>query len=441
MENKNVIIGAGISGLSCGWVLKDRAIILEKEPHIGGLAVTKEFGNFKFDLGGHRFFTYDASVENFFRRLLEGEILETQRKSKIYKDGKFIDYPLRTSVVFQLNPLDITLSFFTYIFRKIKPLKELSFQERSINRFGDHLYKLFFRDYTEKVWGISCNNISKELVDTRLQNISLMRVVKNAFKKDMGVKSFVDKLVYPKDGIGKISEYLSKDLDIRLNSEITGLICRNGRIEKVIVNNSNEYACENLVSTMPITELIGLFNPPSDIKNAAQNLKYRSLICVFIVLNRRNYTPNHWIYIPGERIFGRIHEPKNWSSYMAPENKTGVCVEVFCNKDDDIWKMGNTEIAHQVIRTLPILKEFEAEDHCVIRVEYAYPIYDINYRINLEKLTAYLSSYKNLFLLGRVGTFKYINMDACIKEGLKLGELLTKRAERKFWLKNYSINN
>jgi protoporphyrinogen oxidase len=145
---------------------------------------------------------------------------------------------------------------------------------------------------------------------------------------------------------------------------------------------------------------------------------------VFIVLNRRNYTPNHWIYIPGKRIFGRVHEPKNWSSYMAPENKTGACVEIFCNKDDDIWKMGNTEIAHQVIRTLPLLKEFEAEGHTVVRVEYAYPIYDINYRMNLEKLTVYLSSYKNLFLLGRVGTFKYINMDTCIKEGLKLGEFL-----------------
>lgn len=427
MEKKNIIIGAGLSGLSCGWVLKDKCIILEKQPCIGGLAATKELPGFKFDLGGHRLFTCNPSIVEFVRDLLPGEILEAYRKSKIYKDGKFIYYPLRVSVVFQLNPLEIALSFFSYIYRKIKPLKEFSFEERAINNFGDYLYKLFFRDYTKKVWGISCENISKELVDIRLQRVSLMRVIKHAFIKDGNVKSFTDRLLYPKDGIGKISESLSKGLDIRLNDEVTSLICSNGRIEKAIVNNSEEFDCKNIVSTMPITKLIDFFNAPVDIKKAAGDLKYRSLICAFLTLNRENYTNNHWIYLPGKHISGRLHEPKNWSPNMAPENKTGICAEIFCSKDDDIWKMTDTEIAHQVVRELPLLEKFEIENHFVTRVEYAYPVYDINYRKNIGKVKSYLSSYKNLFLLGRSGSFRYINMDTCLEEGLKLGHFITEQ--------------
>lgn len=422
MENKNIIIGAGLSGLSCGYILKDKCVVLEKEPYIGGLATTKQFYNFKFDLGGHRFFTHNNSIEKFFRELLHGEIFKTNRKSKIYRNGRFIDYPLRVSILLQLNPLEIALSFLTYIFRKIKPLKESSFRERAINRFGDYLYRLFFKDYTQKIWGIDCNNISEELVNTRLQNISLLRVIKHAFIKDNNIKSFANKLLYPKNGIGKIAECLSKDLDIRLDSEVTGLICSDNRIESIIVNNFQEYKCENIISTMPITKLVELFPAPIYVKNAALGLRYRSLICVFLVLNKKNYTHDHWIYFPGKEIFGRIHEPKNWSSLMAPEDKTGVCVEVFCDKNDSIWKMTDTEIAHQVIRTLPLLKEFEAEDHCAVRVEYAYPVYDLSYRKNMEIVRNYLSSYKNLFLLGRTGSFRYINMDTCIEDGLKLGK-------------------
>lgn len=424
MEKKNIIIGAGLSGLSSGWILKDKCAIFEKEPFVGGLAATKRFRNFKFDLGGHRFFTDNHSLDRFFRDLLRGELVETLRKSKIYKNGKLINYPLRASVVFQLNPIEIALSFFTYLFRKIKPLKEFSFHERAINQFGDHLYELFFKDYTQKVWGLACNNISTELVDTRLQNISLMRVIKHIFIKDKKIKSFADKIVYPKEGIYKISELLSGGLEIKLNSEITGLLGSGSRIEKVIINNSSEYPCENVISTMPVTELVKFFDPPPNVNNAIRGLKYRDLICVFLILNRKKYTENHWIYLPGKCVSGRLHEPKIWSSHMAPEDKTSVCVEIFCNKEDDIWKMPDTEIAHQAIRELPLLRKFEIESHFTTRVKYAYPIYDIHYRKNMKVVTDYLSLYKNLFLLGRTGSFKYINMDGCIEEGLRMGNYL-----------------
>ena len=416
----NIVIGAGISGLSCASVLKD-CVVLEKENFIGGLSSTIQFKDFKFDLGGHRFFTNNKSMDVFFKNLLKDEIIETFRKSQIYKNGKLIDYPLRVSIIFKLSPFEIMLAVTSLIYRKINPLRENSFEEKAKNLFGDYLYRTFFRDYTVKVWGISCNNISEELVDARLQQVSLIRAIKHAFIKYKNIKSFADKVIYPKSGIIRVSELLSKDLDVRLNKEVTGIVCSDSRIEKIIVNNSEEFLCKNVVSTMPLTRLLELLNPPEAIEKAVKNLKYRSLICVFLVLNKKFHTDNHWIYLHDTAVSGRLHEPKNWSPYMAPKDKTGICIEIFCNKDDEVWKRTDIEIVYEVIKDLPFIERFEIEDHFVARAKYAYPIYDINYLENLKIVKDFISSYENLFLLGRTGSFKYINMDACMEEGLMLG--------------------
>jgi len=419
----NIIIGAGLAGLSCGSVLKD-CLILEKDSSIGGLAKTVDFKGYKFDLGGHRFFTNDDSIDRFFKNLLEGKTIEVKRKSKIYKDGKFIDYPLRLSSLFQLNPLAISTAFFSYIYRKIKPFNEVSFRDRAINRFGDYLYNLFFRDYSYKAWGRACDKLSYDLVDTRIGRISLSKAIQQVFLKDENIKSFADTFLYPKEGIGEISKCLSKSLDIRKGSEITGLCVSGNRIDKVIVNNSLELPLKKLVSTMPVTQLVDFLNPPKEVKIARDSLKYRGLICIFFILKRKSFTGDHWIYFPGREVFCRLHEPKNWSVSMAPEDKTGICVEVFCDKDDILWKKSDKDLVYETMQDLVEIKKFEIEDYCVIRLDHAYPIYDINYPKNTKAVKDYLAGYKNLFLLGRTGTFRYINMDEVIKDGLSLGKRL-----------------
>ncbi len=422
-ETKNIIIGAGISGLSCAYVLKD-CLVLEKEPHMGGLCRTIDFKGLRFDLGGHRIFSASRNIENTFKKLLKNEIVEFKRKSKIWQKGRFIDYPLQTSVIFDIPPWQTAYSFFTYLYRRIFPLKGNSFKDKAINRFGDNLYKLFLEEYTQKIWGLNCTNISEDLANTRLQNVSLKNAIAHMLGKKNNVKSFNETVIYPKKGIFQVIEAIAKDTNVSLNSAVTGIVQYKDKIEKVVVNNNQEINCKSLVSTMPITQLIQMLNAPQEIRQIAGGLKYRSMIFAFLILKRKNFTNDHWIYFPDGQVFGRIHEPKNWSSYMSPEEKTGICVEIFCDVTDKIWKMSDKEIACQVIRDLPFVKRFEIEDYCLERREYAYPVYGLNYNSKVDKLRQYLASYKNLFLLGRMGSFKYMNMDACLEEGMKLGNFI-----------------
>ena len=428
MQNpKNIIIGAGISGLSCAAELKD-CIVFEKESSVGGLSRTFKFKGLSFDIGGHRFIAHNPETEKFFREIVGGSILKIKRKSRIYRKGKFINYPLEIRIIFDFSPIETFLAILTYLYRRVKPLKGSSFRHKATNRFGDYLYNEFFKDYTQKVWGLDCKDISDELVNTRLQNVSLLRAIKYAlFKKGM-VKSFASSFLYPTQGIAVLPNSLSRGLDIRLNSNITGLVCSGKRVEKIIVNNSQQYPCDRVVSTMPITELVKLLNAPLEVSNAAARLKYRDLICVFLRLKKRYFSESHWIYFPGKQIIGRLHEPKNWSPGMAKDEQTGICLEIFCNRHDDVWKAKDDKLADEAIKELPLLNESEVEDSCVLRITDAYPIYDLGYKQNLESVMQFLSSYENLFILGRTGSFRYSNMDACLEGGSSLGKLLKSKS-------------
>jgi len=198
----------------------------------------------------------------------------------------------------------------------------------------------------------------------------------------------------------------------------------------VVINNSEELNCENLISTMPVTKLIKMINPSKEIREISSRLKYRNVILVFLVLRKKKYCHDHWIYFPEKQIFSRLHEPKNWSEHMAPENETGICIEIFCSDKDPVWNMSNSKIIPQIIRELPFLDESSVTATLLKKVPYAYPIYDLYYKENLTKIHKSLLAYKNLYLLGRSGTFRYINMDTCIDDGLRLGRFLKLKQEK-----------
>jgi len=425
---KNIILGAGITGLSAAYMLKD-VVVYEKDAEIGGLAKTIRFDGFSFDLGGHRFFTGKEKIANFVKELMGDELLEVNRVSKIYKDGRFLDYPLSATVLLSNNPFRLLKILISYLIRKKKPLEEYSFREYIINHFGDELYSYYFQGYTEKILGISCGRISKEWANARIPNLSLKRVIKHALFKNEAVKSFTDKFLYPRKGIGTICAKLAQGLNIELDSEVTGLNYSKDAITSVIVNG-REIECKNLISTIPLTSLIKMLKPPKSVTDAAERLSWRDLICIFLVVGRKKATSAHWIYFPGEEVFGRLHEPKNWSPLMAPVEKTGICLEIFCNKGDDFWKSSDEALIGMVKKSLVLFKDDEIEDYVIKRIENAYPIYRVDFQKNVSMIMDYLARYKNLYLAGRTGTFKYLNMDDCIEEGMKVSLAINNQERR-----------
>lgn len=422
---QTIIIGAGLTGLSCGYIIKD-ATILEEQPYIGGLAHTFDFHGVRFDIGGHRFLTYKPSINKFVNDLLGKELKVVNRKSKIFKNGKFLNYPPNYTIIFNIPIIKSCGILGSYLFRKVFPLKEGSFKDKTINRFGDTLYNFYFRDYTQKIWGIPCDRISTDWFEARLYNISLKEAIKTILlKKNDKVKSFSDKFLYPTFGIGMLAEKLAYDQKIELNSRLTAINYTGNQISSVVINNEKEYPCDRFVSTIPINDLANMLNPPSNVRDALSNLRYRDLICVFIILGIPHLTNWHWIYFPDKQVFGRLHEPKNWSSTMAKPDKTGICLEIFCNRSDGVWSKTDKDIVTEVVDELPFGEKRAIIDYCVKRIKDAYPVYDIDYGKNVGVVKEFLAGFKNLYIAGRTGSFRYINMDDCIKEGLQLGRFLT----------------
>jgi protoporphyrinogen oxidase len=441
MKKEIIILGGGLSGLSAGYylsLLNKDLIVFEESNQVGGLAKTIEYGGFRFDLGGHRFFTTNKEIEKLVKDLLGDELLIVFRRSKIYLKGKYFDYPLNPkNIIDGLGVKEVLKAFFDFLYEKCKinrNIEAVSLEDWVISRFGKGLYELFFKEYSEKVWGIPCNRISAEWISQRIQGLSWKSLIKSAlFKHSDNIPTLIDKFLYPSHGIGRIADKLAANIikagnKINLNCKVEKIFWEGDRIKGVYVKEGEVYYYvegEMFISTIPITSLIkSLFpKPPDDILKISSYLKYRHLFLVVIFLNKPKATNYTWCYFPEKEIpFGRIHEPTNWSINMAPEKKTLIVAEYFCNEEDEIWQLSEGQLIENTILYLEkvgIIKRIEILDGKVIRVPMAYPFFDIDYKKYYSKIIDYLSRFKNLFLAGRTGMFKYYNMDKAIESGIQ----------------------
>jgi protoporphyrinogen oxidase len=449
-KDTTVIIGGGLSGLSAGVSLVRAGrpvVVLEGEHVVGGLARTIVRDGFRFDLGGHRFITNKEKILFFIRDLLGQDLLTVQRKSKIYMHGKFFDYPLKPSnALFGLGLSTTVTAITDYTIEKMKhyfrnPVS-VSLEDWVVNNFGRTMFNLYFKEYSEKIWGIECNSISKDWVSQRIRGLSLWVAMKNAFFKFNGRKidTLVDKFVYPSQGIGRISDKLREGIE-RENTVLTScrvkeIHHRDSFIERIVAEHCGKmYSLEgsDFVSSIPLTKLIHMLNPavPKEIQEAASQLRYRDLVVVTIMLNRENVSELTWMYLPEKAIpIGRIHEPKNWSPYMAPKDKTSIVSEYFCFKGDEIWNTPDEDLKTatvQQLKQLGFIRENEVIDSCVIRVPKAYPLFEVGYTEYYDKILSYLENFKNLYIAGRSGTFRYYNMDHAIESGIEAAENILKK--------------
>ncbi|PKL52020.1 MAG: FAD-dependent oxidoreductase [Nitrospira bacterium HGW-Nitrospira-1] len=451
-ENTMVILGGGLTGLSAGYVLSKAGFsvkVFESDATVGGLSKTIVKDGFRFDLGGHRFFTKDASIDGFVRDLMKGELITVNRTSKIYLRNKFFDYPLKPlNAMFGLGlPTTFRIMCDYGIERLRNLLKEkerISLEDWVVSNFGRTMFNIYFKQYSEKVWGIDCDRISAEWVAQRIKGLSLAKAVKNAFFKFTGkdIPTLTDNFLYPELGIGRISDRLRDEIEIEnavyTNTTVESVNHSNFRIDSIVVKNqgSARIVCgEEFISSMPATKLLSILNPapPQGILDAASRLKFRGLVIVTIMVDRKRVTDQTWIYIPEQKIpFGRIHEPTNWSDKMAPPGKTLIVTEFFSFKGDSLWNETDErlkDITIENLEKLGFIKRDEVIDAMVVRVQKAYPLFEVGYKELCKKVYDYLALFGNLHVAGRTGMFRYYNMDHAIKSGLTTAEKIIKNMQ------------
>ncbi|MBF0557537.1 MAG: FAD-dependent oxidoreductase [Nitrospirae bacterium] len=328
-----------------------------------------------------------------------------------------------------------------YIAEKIRSLgrvrPQLSLEDWVVGNFGRTMFDIYFREYSEKVWGIDCKRISVDWVAQRIRGLSLGGAIKNAFFKFSGrdIPSLVDCFSYPQHGIGRIAERLREEIekDNVVHAGVPVIKVRHSRstieyIETASNTGTHKAAGNQFISSIPITKLVQLLDPaaPADVLNAASKMKFRDLVIVAVMVDRKQATEQTWIYIPEKKIpFGRIHEPTNWSGKMAPEGKTILVAEYFSFEGDDIWNASDDQLADITCRGLEqlgFISRSEVSGSAVVRARQAYPLFEIGYADQCSVLYKYLSSFSNLHLAGRVGMFKYYNMDHAIESGLQAAD-------------------
>jgi protoporphyrinogen oxidase len=440
-----LVLGAGLTGLSAGHALAGAGLgvtVIEREASVGGLAKTVAHGAFRFDLGGHRFFTQDKAVEALVQGLLGPELSTVPRKSQILVRNRYIDYPLRP--LNAMSGLGIPTAWRILLDQARARLggrggssAVVSLEDWVVRHFGRTLFQIYFKEYSEKVWGIGCERISQDWVAQRIQGLSLGTAVRNALFHHQGraIRTLTDRFLYPRSGIGRIAERLGEEIEqeneVRCGVEITGVRHEDSRVRAVVVRDGSRTATLEgrlFVSTLPLTDLVRLLDPgpPTKVLGAAAALKFRDLVIVAVMLDRERATDQSWIYFPERRIpFGRIHEPTNWSPRMAPEGRTLLVAEQFCFRGDDTWRASDPELAERAIRTLEglgIVSRKEVLDSTVLRVPKAYPLFEVGYREHCQTLLGYLRRFRNLFPAGRGGTFSYHNMDQAMASGMAAAE-------------------
>ncbi len=455
MSDEAVILGGGLTGLSAGYVLSGAGLgvkVFESDSIVGGLSRTIEEKGFRFDLGGHRFFTKDEKINDFVRELMGDELISVPRASKIFMRGKYFDYPLKPlNAMFGLG-LPVTLRILAdYGLEKarnlVKKSEAVSLEDWVVNQFGRTMFNIYFKGYSEKVWGIGCDRISAEWVERRITGLSLAKAVKNAFFKFSGkdVPSLVDRFMYPRLGIGRLSDRMKEEID-RVNYVHTGAaverINHDGyKVKSVVVRKDNRTVTvpgRYFISSLPLTALVRSLDPspPEAVLEAAARLKFRDLVVVAVMLNKKRATDQTWIYIPEQKIpFGRIHEPTNWSEDMAPAGKTLMVMEFFSFRGDEIWSAADetlTSMTAENLERLGFIKGSDVISSRVVRVPNAYPMFDVGYGKRCDEILAYLRGFENLYMAGRCGMFRYYNMDHAIESGIEAAEAVigARREER-----------
>ena len=434
-SNEVVIIGAGPAGLTAAYELARKGktcTVLEADDTVGGISRTVERDGWRFDVGGHRFFTKVKAVEDFWHEILPGdELMLRPRMSRIYYQGKYYDYPLRLmNALRNLGPIESFRCAISYAWARVRPPEDQStFEGWVAARFGWRLYRHFFKTYTEKVWGYPGSEIQADWAAQRIKNLNLLNAVTSALFPKKGqreITTLIDQFEYPRLGPGMMWERCCEKVEasgskVVMRAWVTRIRCEDGRavtVESLTDGAVTEHSCRAVVSSMPLSALVKALDPPApdEVLAAADDLHYRDHLTVALVVPEAAGFPDNWVYVHDPAVkMGRIQNFGRWSPYMVKDGRTCLGLEYFVFEGDDMWSLPDAELVElgkTEIGRLGLVDPAAVEAGYVVRMPKAYPYYDADYGRNVETLRKWLEvNVANVHPVGRNGMHRYNNQD------------------------------
>ncbi len=436
------IIGAGPAGLTAAYLLTKKGFsvtVIEKDPvYVGGISRTVELDGYRFDIGGHRFFSKSKEVVDLWNEILPDDFIQRPRMSRIYYEGKFYSYPLRAfEALWNLGIWRSTLCMASFAKAKLFPNRNVrSFQDWTVNAFGHKLFSIFFKTYTEKVWGMPCDEMSADWAAQRIKGLSLWGAVVDGLKRSlvlnkkpnvgMATKTLLETFRYPRLGPGMMWE-AARDRVIEGGNQILMAhslkqlaqdqgterwrVVADGPDGDVIINAAH------VISSAPMRELAARIHPLPETLPEAMELKYRDFLTVALMIKSEDLFPDNWIYIHDSKVqVGRIQNFRSWSPEMVPDESVAcVGLEYFCFEGDGLWASSDADLVQLATREMSILGLCNPADvvgGAVVRQEKAYPVYDDDYAAHVETIRSELEArYPTLHLVGRNGMHRYNNQD------------------------------
>ena len=460
-KSEIVVIGAGPAGCCAALRLAEdgfRVTLLEADPtYVGGISRTVSYKGNRVDIGGHRFYTKADEVSRFWHEIMGDEMLRRKRLSRIYYNQKFFSYPLKAFDTFMKLGVVVSIQcLVSYAYARLFPRRDvISFEDWVVNNFGDRLYRIFFKTYTEKVWGMPCTEISSAWAAQRIKGLNMRSLVVSLLKpswlnigKKKVIKTLIEEFEYPRLGPGQLWErvaerYKEKGGALRHGEAVVRLFRENRRIVKIetstVAGTKASYVTDELISSMPLRILLESLEPPPPeaVLAAARSLGYRDFLVVLLIVDNPSLFEDNWIYVHEPAVkMGRLQNFKNWSpDLVADPQTTTLGLEYFCFEGDGMWNLSDQELielGERELRKISLLKDDKVVDGTVVRMPKAYPVYDRDFDANIRIVREFVESeLTNLQLIGRNGMHRYNNQDHAVLTGFLAAENI-KRGERAF---------
>ncbi|MFO7936016.1 MAG: FAD-dependent oxidoreductase [Kiritimatiellia bacterium] len=450
---KVIIIGAGPAGMTAAYQLTKKGVqveVFESSAVPGGMAASFNLWNQRVDYGPHRFFSNDPRVNKIWLEAVDGQYEMVSRLTRIFYKKKFFYYPLRAFNSFwNLGPIEASRCLLSYLCERMffkGKRDESGFEGWVVSRFGRRLYEIFFKTYSEKLWGIPCDQLDADFAAQRIKNFSLGAALKSLIFPDRKKehKTLVDEFAYPLAGAGSVYENMAGYVmnnggRIHFGRPVHKLVCNGRTAVGVLCADREEFRADHVISSMPLTHLVrGIEEVPDIVRKACNRLTYRNTVIVYLRLGSEDLFPDNWLYVHEPSLkTGRITNSRNWlPSLYGNDKSTIVAMEYWCYPDDEIWDMDEKDLVATAVHELKktgLDKSADIMDGCVRKIEFSYPVYKRGYKNDVAAVRDFLDEITGLSVIGRYGAFKYNNQDHSILMGILAAENICDQTGHDLW--------